>query len=53
MVAHYYGAIVFVASLAIHVIIKMPMVLRVYKDREWIKPIRAGPGRADDLPPRR
>ncbi|MDA0170832.1 molybdopterin-dependent oxidoreductase [Solirubrobacter taibaiensis] len=40
VVAHYYGAIVFVASLAIHVIIKMPMVLRVYKDREWIKPIR-------------
>ncbi|MBE2315242.1 molybdopterin-dependent oxidoreductase [Solirubrobacter sp. CPCC 204708] len=40
VVAHYYGAIVFVAALAIHVIVKMPMVLRVYKDREWIKPIR-------------
>lgn len=40
VVAHYYGGIVFVASLAIHVIVKTPMVLRVYKEREWIKPIR-------------
>jgi DMSO/TMAO reductase YedYZ molybdopterin-dependent catalytic subunit len=40
VVAHYYAAIVFVASLAIHVIVKLPTVLRVYREREWIKPIR-------------
>ena len=36
VVAHYYGAIVFVASLAIHVIVKLPMVLRAYQDRGWL-----------------
>lgn len=41
VVAHYYGAIVFVASLAIHVIVKMPVVLQARRDREWMKPIRA------------
>lgn len=40
VVAHYYGAIVFVASLAIHVIVKMPVVLQARRDREWMKPIR-------------
>ena len=40
VVAHYYGAIVFVASLAIHVIIKLPIVLQARRDREWMKPIR-------------
>lgn len=39
VVAHYYGAIVFVASLAIHVIIKLPAVLQARRDREWMKPI--------------
>jgi DMSO/TMAO reductase YedYZ molybdopterin-dependent catalytic subunit len=37
VVAHYYGGIVFVASLAIHVIVKMPIVLQARKDREWIR----------------
>lgn len=41
VVAHYYGAIVFVASLAIHVIIKVPLVLQARREREWMKPIRA------------
>lgn len=41
VVAHYYGAIVFVASLAIHVIIKLPVVLQARKDREWMRPIQA------------
>ncbi|RKQ87383.1 molybdopterin-dependent oxidoreductase-like protein [Solirubrobacter pauli] len=40
VVAHYYGAIVFVASLAIHVIIKLPVVFQARRDREWMKPIR-------------
>ncbi len=40
VVAHYYGAIVFVASLVLHVIIKTPVVLRAYRERGVLKPLR-------------
>jgi DMSO/TMAO reductase YedYZ molybdopterin-dependent catalytic subunit len=33
VVAHYYGGIVFVASLALHVAIKMPLIVRAYRER--------------------
>jgi DMSO/TMAO reductase YedYZ molybdopterin-dependent catalytic subunit len=33
VVAHYYGAIVFVAALALHVIVKTPVILRAYRER--------------------
>ena len=31
VVAHYYGAVVFTASLALHVIVKTPVILRAYR----------------------
>jgi hypothetical protein len=34
VLAHYYGAIVFTASLALHVIVKAPAILRSYRERE-------------------
>ena len=40
VVAHYYGAIVFVASLALHVIVKLPVILRAYRERGVLKPLR-------------
>jgi DMSO/TMAO reductase YedYZ molybdopterin-dependent catalytic subunit len=40
VVAHYYGAIVFVASLVLHVIIKAPVILRAYRERGVLKPLR-------------
>jgi DMSO/TMAO reductase YedYZ molybdopterin-dependent catalytic subunit len=33
VLAHYYGAIVFTASLALHVIVKTPAILRAYRER--------------------
>jgi hypothetical protein len=42
VLAHYYGAIVFVASLALHVVIKAPLILRAY---------RQGPTTPGDLVP--
>ena len=33
VVAHYYGAIVFVASLVLHIALKMPVILRAYRER--------------------
>jgi len=33
VVMHYYGGVVFVAALAVHVAIKMPVVVRAYRDR--------------------
>jgi DMSO/TMAO reductase YedYZ molybdopterin-dependent catalytic subunit len=35
VVAHYYGAIVFTASLLLHVAVKMPVIVRAYRDRGW------------------
>ena len=40
VVAHYYGAIVFVASLALHVAIKMPVAVRAYRERGVLRPLR-------------
>ena len=40
VVAHYYGAIVFVASLVLHVIVKTPVILRAYRERGVLKPLR-------------
>jgi DMSO/TMAO reductase YedYZ molybdopterin-dependent catalytic subunit len=40
VVAHYYGAIVFVASLALHVIVKLPVIVRAYRERGVLRPFR-------------
>jgi len=40
VVAHYYGAIVFVASLTLHVIVKLPVIARAYRERGVLKPLR-------------
>jgi DMSO/TMAO reductase YedYZ molybdopterin-dependent catalytic subunit len=33
VVAHYYGAIVFVASLLLHIALKLPVIVRAYRER--------------------
>ena len=63
VVAHYYGAIVFVASLVIHVAVKTPIILRAYRERGVLRPLRddlerhaaraAGPRRPGARAPRR
>jgi DMSO/TMAO reductase YedYZ molybdopterin-dependent catalytic subunit len=40
VVAHYYGAVVFVAALALHVLIKWPVMVRAYRERGWLRPLR-------------
>jgi DMSO/TMAO reductase YedYZ molybdopterin-dependent catalytic subunit len=40
VVAHYYGAIVFVSSLALHVIVKLPTIRRAYRTRGVLEPLR-------------
>ena len=51
VVAHYYGAIVFVASLVLHVAIKMPVILRAYRERGVLKPLRDDLARTRPEPP--
>ncbi|WP_205698235.1 molybdopterin-dependent oxidoreductase [Conexibacter sp. SYSU D00693] len=41
VVAHYYGAVVFVASLAIHLVIKLPAMRRAWRVHDGLKPLRA------------
>ncbi len=38
--AHYYGAWVFIAALAAHVLIKLPTIARAYRERGFLKPLR-------------
>jgi DMSO/TMAO reductase YedYZ molybdopterin-dependent catalytic subunit len=41
VVAHYYAAIVFSASLVLHVTLKTPVILRAYRERGVLAPLRA------------
>jgi DMSO/TMAO reductase YedYZ molybdopterin-dependent catalytic subunit len=36
--AHYYGAVIFVASMAVHILVKLPVMLRVSRERGWPEP---------------
>jgi DMSO/TMAO reductase YedYZ molybdopterin-dependent catalytic subunit len=38
--AHYYAAVVFVAALAIHLVVKLPLALRAYRTRGVLAPLR-------------
>ena len=40
VIAHYYGAVVFTASLAVHVLVKTPVIVRAYRERGWVRPLR-------------
>jgi DMSO/TMAO reductase YedYZ molybdopterin-dependent catalytic subunit len=40
VVAHYYGGVVFVGALALHVLVKSPVILRAYRERGWLRPLR-------------
>jgi DMSO/TMAO reductase YedYZ molybdopterin-dependent catalytic subunit len=40
VVAHYYAAVVFTAALALHVAVKFPSVLRAYRERGVLRPLR-------------
>jgi DMSO/TMAO reductase YedYZ molybdopterin-dependent catalytic subunit len=41
VVAHYYGAWVFLASLAVHVSVKLPVMVRAWRERGVLAPLRA------------
>jgi DMSO/TMAO reductase YedYZ molybdopterin-dependent catalytic subunit len=38
--AHYYGAWVFVTAFSLHVCVKSPVVVRAYRTRGWLRPLR-------------
>jgi DMSO/TMAO reductase YedYZ molybdopterin-dependent catalytic subunit len=40
--AHYYAAVVFVAALAVHLVVKVPVTLRAYRSRGVLAPLRDG-----------
>ncbi len=42
VVAHYYGAVVFVASLVLHVIVKLPVLGRAYRTRREVGEVVGG-----------
>jgi DMSO/TMAO reductase YedYZ molybdopterin-dependent catalytic subunit len=51
VVAHYYGAIVFVTSLVLHVIVKLPVIAKAYRERGVLKPLRDDLARTKPEPP--
>jgi DMSO/TMAO reductase YedYZ molybdopterin-dependent catalytic subunit len=38
--AHYYGAWAFTAALTLHVVVKLPVMIRAYRARGFLKPLR-------------
>lgn len=40
VVAHYWAAVVFLAALAVHLVVKMPVVIRAYRAHGVLKPLR-------------
>ncbi|HYF26181.1 MAG TPA: molybdopterin-dependent oxidoreductase [Baekduia sp.] len=40
VVAHYYGAVVFVASLAVHLVVKLPTMRRAWRAQRGLAPLR-------------
>jgi DMSO/TMAO reductase YedYZ molybdopterin-dependent catalytic subunit len=38
--AHYYGAWVFFTAFTLHVCVKLPVVVRSFRDRGWLRPLR-------------
>jgi DMSO/TMAO reductase YedYZ molybdopterin-dependent catalytic subunit len=39
--AHYYGAWVFFTAFTVHVCVKLPTVVRAFRERGWLAPLRA------------
>jgi DMSO/TMAO reductase YedYZ molybdopterin-dependent catalytic subunit len=40
VLAHYYGAWVFFTAFLLHVCVKLPTVVRTYRSRGWLRPLR-------------
>jgi DMSO/TMAO reductase YedYZ molybdopterin-dependent catalytic subunit len=51
VVAHYYGGVVFVASLVLHVAIKSPTIVRAYRDRGVVRALRTDLAHTRQEPP--
>jgi DMSO/TMAO reductase YedYZ molybdopterin-dependent catalytic subunit len=51
VVAHYYGAVVFVASLVLHIAIKVPVMRRALREREGLAPLRESLAQTRPEPP--
>jgi DMSO/TMAO reductase YedYZ molybdopterin-dependent catalytic subunit len=51
VVAHYYGAVVFVGALTVHVLVKLPVALRAYREHGWLRPLRADLAHTRPEPP--
>ncbi|QEC50799.1 molybdopterin-dependent oxidoreductase [Baekduia soli] len=51
VVAHYYGAIVFIASILLHVAIKLPVMRRAWRERDGLAPLRASLAQTVPEPP--
>ncbi|HEY1855009.1 MAG TPA: molybdopterin-dependent oxidoreductase [Solirubrobacterales bacterium] len=44
LTAHYYGAFVFLAAFVLHLVLKVPVALRTFRERGVLRPLRAGLG---------
>jgi DMSO/TMAO reductase YedYZ molybdopterin-dependent catalytic subunit len=40
VVAHYYGGVIFIASIVLHLVVKAPVIRRAYRERGVLKPLR-------------
>ena len=38
--AHYYGAWIFLAAMTVHVLVKLPVIIRSFRERGFVRPLR-------------
>ncbi len=50
--AHYYGAFIFLAALALHLVLKLPVVRRAFRERGVVRPLRQDLAHTVPEPPR-
>lgn len=48
--AHYYGAFIFIAALAAHVMLKLPVMRRAFRDNGVLRPLRSGLAQTEPEP---
>jgi DMSO/TMAO reductase YedYZ molybdopterin-dependent catalytic subunit len=49
--AHYYGAWVFLSAMTVHVLVKLPVIVRSFRERGFVRPLHADLAHTDPEPP--
>ena len=49
--AHYYGAWIFLSAMTVHVLVKLPVIVRSFRERGFVRPLHADLAHTEPEPP--